>query len=262
MEAHDHARQRTYGYTQGRQRPYARTEILGADPIVLTGEQVRSGSPTLGSYRASLDGYEVRVDGTSKGVLPGQVVVEPGTHQVEVVVPESGRVVARQKVRVRAGDGPADLGRLMREDTVRVAGGAGWQSYGGRVPSGPVLSGELHVPWLLGPSWEVIVHGEAAIRWPRPTLGGGLAVERILVPGTWQARAGLQLDGYLLGADGDPALLAPSLVPAPVVSLAWLPSLPVHARLSLTGGWLWYTDQGQWHNDWTWRSTLVVGAAF
>ena len=105
----------------------------------------------------------------------------------------------------------------------------------------------------------MLLHGEASVRWPSPALSGGIAVERVLRPGAWQPRAGLQLDGYLLAAPGEPGLLAPSLVPAPVVSVAWLPRWPVHARLAATGGWLWYADQGALHHDWTWRVTLASG---
>jgi hypothetical protein len=89
----------------------------------------------------------------------------------------------------------------------------------------------------------------------------GIAVERILVPGSLQLRGGLGLEGFLLGAPGTPPLLAPSLVPLPVVSVAWLPQSPAFARLWASGGYLWYADQGDWHHGWTAQGGLAVGLA-
>lgn len=83
-EAHDWARERTYLYTQGRQRPTAESDILGKDPIVLAGSPARVGKPVLYSYAASAEGLSVLVDGTAKGTLPGGVAVEPGRHTLEL----------------------------------------------------------------------------------------------------------------------------------------------------------------------------------
>ena len=100
------------------------------------------------------------------------------------------------------------------------------------------------------------------LRWPNPTLEGGIDLERVVVPGTLQFRMGLGLEGFLLGAQTDPPLLAPSLVPVPVMSLAFMPKAPSFARLSVSGGYLWYTDGGTWHNGWTARASLVIGVGF
>jgi len=260
-EAHDRARRLTYDFTGGAQRPYARVEVLGDDPVVLSGQRSRAGAPAVGSFRENYDGYGVRVDGVAKGALPGLIPLDPGPHRVEVLSPGNGRVVARQRVRLRAG-GRVDVDTLLRRDILRFGIGGGWQAMSAPDAGGPAMSAELHLPRLLGRGWEVVAQGSTVTRWPRPTLEGGIDLERVLVPGALQLRAGAGLEGFLLQAPGEPALLAPSLVPVPVVSAAYLPTQPVFVRLSVSGGYLWYADGGQWHHGWTLRPALVAGGAF
>jgi hypothetical protein len=81
-EAHDYARERTYLFTDGQQRPFAESQVLGVDPIVLAGVAHRAARPVLFSYSRSSDGLEVVVDGRLKGVLPGGVALEPGRHRL------------------------------------------------------------------------------------------------------------------------------------------------------------------------------------
>jgi hypothetical protein len=257
-EAHDRARDQTYTFTKGAQRAYARAEIVGSDPIVLSGRKERAGRPSIGTYATRWDGLEVAVDGTSKGVMPGVVQLDAGVHTVEVVAPDTGRVVARQRVHVRDGT-LLDLGDLVRRDFVRVAIGGAFSAYSGPIQTGPTVSSELHFPRIPGRRWEVVLHGSASLRWPNPTLDGGVVLERPLNTGPVQLRAGVGAHSYLLGADG---LLAPSIVPEPVAALVWLPRQPIVARLSASGGYLWYTDGGSWHHGWTTRIGLVAGGAF
>ena len=259
-EAHDHARGRTWTFTEGRQRAYARAEVLGTDPILLTGERSRAGAPVVGSYRSRLDGYRIRVDGQDKGSLPGEIVLDSGRHRVELVEPSAERVVARSRISLREG-GRLDAGALLRRDAVRLGGGAAWLGATGDVGSDLVLTGELHLPWLPGRGWELIAHGGVAARWPRPTLTGGVAVERPLNPGPLQVRLGGGLEGFLVNRGGDEPLLFPSLVPVPVLSLAWLPRHPLFARLACSGGYLWTTERGSWWHGAHLRAGLVVGGA-
>ena len=256
-EAHDAARQATYAHTQGQQRPYALVEILGADPIVMSGERHRGGGATLGSYRARLDGYRLQIDGQAKGALPGTVAVAPGRHRVELLGPEGDHVLARQRLELDA-DSRLDVDRLLRRDLVRVAVGGGYLATSAVGAGGPAAFGELHLPRLFG-AWELIAHGTFVARWPSPTLEGALLLERPLTPGALQVRLGGGLEGFLLGAPGDPALLAPSLVPVPVLALAWLPQGNAFLRLSGVGGYLWYTDRGAWTSGWTGRVALAGG---
>jgi len=55
-EAHDYARERTWQFTHGQQRPAAESTILGVDPIVLRGRRQREGLPVIYSYERSSEG--------------------------------------------------------------------------------------------------------------------------------------------------------------------------------------------------------------
>ncbi len=260
-EAHAAARDKTWDFTKGTQRPYARAEIVGADPIVMTGDRVRGGRPSLGSYLLSYVGYTIHVDGQEKGALPGELVVEPGNHLIEVRTPGKGSIVARQRVRLSE-DARFDLDELVRNDVVRFAFGGGAQLYGGQLASAPTSRVELHLPWLPGRGWELIASGSASVRWPRPTLDGALTFERPITPGPWQFRLGAGLHGYVLGTQKPQEILAPSLVPEPVAALVFLPRQPIVIRLSAGGGYLWFTNKGKWHHNWTGHTSLVIGAAY
>ncbi|MFH1469630.1 MAG: caspase family protein [Pseudomonadota bacterium] len=273
-EAHDAARRGTWDFTQGTQRAYAMAEITGADPIVLAGQREQPGQGLLASYWERLAGLSVLLDGAVKGELPGQVPVPPGTHVI-TLEDARGRVVARQRLRLAEGD-RLDAGKLLARDHVRLATGLGVATFGvAGVPTGPVGSAELHLPRWPGRGWELIAHGSAMARWPRPVLEGGLTLEHPLRYGTWQLRGGLDLHGYLLRddpdthwfrdearVDGEEPLLAPGLAPWPELSLAWLPPYPAMARLSLAGGYVWYTERGAWHHGWGGGLTFVLGGRF
>jgi len=91
-EAHDFARERTYNYTKGKQRPGAVSDILGTDPIVLAGKPERDGRPVLFSYNKQFDDITVRVNGTAKGKLPSSIPLEAGTQQITLVKGEDNIV--------------------------------------------------------------------------------------------------------------------------------------------------------------------------
>ena len=272
-EAHDHARGATWDFTGGTQRAYARAEITGADPVVLAGERSQQGQGMLASYQDSLAGLVVLIDGLVKGELPGQVVLPPGQHLVTLEDPD-GRVVARQRMSLSEGQ-RLDARKLLHQDHVRFATGFGFSTIADPMPSGPVGRAEIHIPRFPGWGWETILHGATMVRWPRPLLEGGITLEHPIRYGTWQLRGGLDLHAYLLQSDtdgrmffddpleeGERHLLAPSLAPHPVLSLCWLPSYPAMARLSVSGGYLWYTDSGTWHHSYSANVSLVVGSRF
>lgn len=90
-EAHDYAREQTYYYTKGEQRPSMESMILGTDPIILSGEIVRSGRPVVYDYSHRYEGLTMFVDGQKKGTLPMGVAVDAGVHLVEVRTGDSAR---------------------------------------------------------------------------------------------------------------------------------------------------------------------------
>ena len=111
-EAHDWARDRTYVFTQGAQRPTTEADILGTDPVILAGERVRTGLPVLNSYDRSADGLAIELDGRPKGVLPGGIAVEPGEHALRLLDAATGHEVYAGSLRV-VGTSPIALSDLL-----------------------------------------------------------------------------------------------------------------------------------------------------
>ncbi len=104
LEAHDFARDATFAATGGEQRPTAEVELVGRDPVVLTGEVVRTSAPVLFSYSPSAEGLRLRVDGAVKGLLPGGISLEPGRRVVAIEDARSGAVLSETTVQLGAGD--------------------------------------------------------------------------------------------------------------------------------------------------------------
>jgi len=102
-EAHDYAREQTYYYTHGEQRPSMESIILGGDPIILSGRMIRSGKPVIYDYSHRYENMVVFVDGEKKGTLPLGIAVEPGNHLVEVRASDSSKVLYDEVL--RASDG-------------------------------------------------------------------------------------------------------------------------------------------------------------
>lgn len=103
LEAHDYAREATFALSNGEQRPTAEVELVGRDPVVLSGEVVRSSAPVLFSYAATAEGLRLRVDGTVKGSFPGGFSLEPGARDVQVEDARSGAVLASTRLVLEPG---------------------------------------------------------------------------------------------------------------------------------------------------------------
>jgi hypothetical protein len=104
-EAHAHALSRTYYHSQGRQRPQMESNVLGADPIVLSGRRIYPADPVLFSFLPHLTGMRVKVNGRDKGELPARLVLSPGSHQIEVINGgETGPKLLDRKVEFKPGD--------------------------------------------------------------------------------------------------------------------------------------------------------------
>tara|TARA_B100000609_G_scaffold129972_1_gene103626 strand:+ start:50080 stop:51807 length:1728 start_codon:yes stop_codon:yes gene_type:complete len=102
LEAHDYAKELTYHHTHGRQRPYAESDILGTDPIVLVGKKKRLGKPVLYAYNNRFFGVEVRVNGTPKGTFPRGIDVGTGKQKITLVTPTQ-KVLFQGDVYFRSG---------------------------------------------------------------------------------------------------------------------------------------------------------------
>jgi hypothetical protein len=104
-EAHAHALSRTYYHSQGRQRPQMESNVLGADPIVLSGRRVYPADPVLFSFLPQLAGMRIKINGRDKGELPARLVLPTGSHQIQVVNGgEEGPKILDRKVEFRPGD--------------------------------------------------------------------------------------------------------------------------------------------------------------
>ncbi len=103
-EAHDYARERTYVFSEGLQRPTAETHVLGRDPIILTGRATRAPRPVLYGYSAAAEGVAVEVNGRLKGVLPGSVALSPGDQHVVLRAGPAGAALAETSLSVAAGE--------------------------------------------------------------------------------------------------------------------------------------------------------------
>jgi hypothetical protein len=125
-EAHDYARERTWQFTDGQQRPAAESTILGLDPIVLHGRRERAGLPVIYSYEHSAEGVAVRLSGKEKGVLPGGFAVAPGEQRLELLDSGTGGLLYTGTVQLSAGE-RIELSRLIppaRRLEIQLEGGA------------------------------------------------------------------------------------------------------------------------------------------
>jgi hypothetical protein len=124
-EAHDYARERTWHFTEGQQRPTAESTILGVDPIVLRGHRQRDGLPVIYSYERSAEGVAVQLSGKPKGVLPGGFAVPPGEQRLELLDSGTGGLLYGGTIRLHAGE-RVELSRLIppaRKLEIHLEGG-------------------------------------------------------------------------------------------------------------------------------------------
>ena len=106
VEAHQYARDHTISLTGGAQVPQAMFKEVGREDIFLSGGEgalLAAERGLLTSYSRLLADCRISVDGVARGTLPQALSVEPGSHRVEVVEPDSGRVLIQRTVNVSAG---------------------------------------------------------------------------------------------------------------------------------------------------------------
>jgi hypothetical protein len=111
-EAHDYARRSTYYFTEGKQRPFARSDILGSDPILLAGRVKGGRKPVVYGYGDYLGGSVLNVDGQDKGALPDGYAVEKGWINLKVYFPDSDKTVFKGPLYVREGQ-RIDIDRMV-----------------------------------------------------------------------------------------------------------------------------------------------------
>lgn len=103
LEAHDYARDRTWTFTQGQQRPTAHAKFIGDADIPLFGRKKRNGLPVLEAYDIGLAGFYLQVDNQEKGRLPFAFPLSARGNTVALYTPENDQPLARYRVSAGAG---------------------------------------------------------------------------------------------------------------------------------------------------------------
>jgi hypothetical protein len=125
LEAHDYAKEKTYAFTKGRQRPTADARLIGDADVPLRGTKVRSGLPVLEAYDEEMAGFAVQIDGNVKGKLPMAFPLNPdGSTRVALFAPDSGRKLATYEVAALHG-GTVTLEEVMAPPPFDVGVAAG-----------------------------------------------------------------------------------------------------------------------------------------
>jgi hypothetical protein len=171
-EAHDYARERTWQFTEGQQRPVAESTVLGVDPIVLRGHRQRYGWPVIFSYAHASEGIAVRLSGQQKGLLPGGFVAAPGAQRLELLDSGTGRLLYSGDIQLERGD-RVEVSRLIPPVPrleLHLEGGV-------FVP----LSQGAHDGLPVAPSFGVVVRGQ---NWPVPHLASEIGVSMLGNGGT------------------------------------------------------------------------------
>jgi len=104
LEAHDYAREKTWAFTRGKQRPTADVKLIGNADIPLQGKKLRAAIPVLEAYDEELAGFQIQVDNGVKGRLPLAFALQPSGSVVRLFSPENGRQLAKYQVKLGAGD--------------------------------------------------------------------------------------------------------------------------------------------------------------
>lgn len=101
-EAHDFARNATFDYTSGQQRPTLDAELVGQDPIIINGEIKKDGWAVVYSYdlRRPVD---VLINGMKKGLLKKGMPIEPGKVKLTLIDPTTKRVILDRMVNFEPG---------------------------------------------------------------------------------------------------------------------------------------------------------------
>ena len=103
-EAHAYAAQKTYEYTQGRQRPSAIMELLGSDPVIVSGAlKQKNKSASLFSLMDRFSQLVVSIDGKDFGSVEKGLSVPEGDVRLMIKDPENHKVLADRVVNFQSG---------------------------------------------------------------------------------------------------------------------------------------------------------------
>lgn len=104
LEAHDYAKEKTYAFTQGRQRPTADAQWIGDADVPLRGKVERRGVPVLEAYSEDYAGMQLKVDDGVKGLLPMAFpLAADGGSKITLYGSGEGKRLAVYRVRTEPG---------------------------------------------------------------------------------------------------------------------------------------------------------------
>lgn len=159
MEAHDQAKEQTWVYTRGKQRPSAEAKFIGDADIPLVGRKKGRGSPVLDAYNEQWSGFRLAVNGRDKGTIPTAMALNDESNVVALYTPTNDQPLASYRVVANRGEAISLDDVLYRRPFVAELR---LQSYAWSDPAWEKLTGsaysnqlELDVglsssPWLIG----------------------------------------------------------------------------------------------------------------
>jgi hypothetical protein len=103
-EAHAYASQATYEYTKGKQRPSAIMELLGSDPVIVSGSvRKKDKGASLFSLMDRFSKLVVSIDGKDYGTVSKGLTVPEGDVRLTLKDPETQKILADRVVNFQAG---------------------------------------------------------------------------------------------------------------------------------------------------------------
>jgi hypothetical protein len=103
MEAHSYAVNETYKFTSGKQRPSAIVELLGSDPIVISGQKNSTSTASLYSFMNNFQNLIVKVDNKQMGSIEKGVNIPEGKVRLTLVDPKKNRILLDRVMRFEGG---------------------------------------------------------------------------------------------------------------------------------------------------------------
>lgn len=104
IEAHDFARDRTFVFSKGKQRPTVEFQAIGNADLIIRGQASARGLPVLNAYNQEFAGLEIQTEKGSRVTLPTGLPLHQGHNRVDIFS-ESGRSpVASFNVKPGTGD--------------------------------------------------------------------------------------------------------------------------------------------------------------
>jgi hypothetical protein len=104
LEAHDYAKEKTFHFSDGRQRATAEIAIIGDGDITLRGKRSNNPIPVLEAYDQKYSGLEIAINGKEKGRLPLAFPLDPGKNTISIFAEDETKPLGRYEVSAQAGE--------------------------------------------------------------------------------------------------------------------------------------------------------------